>query len=298
MNKYGLPLPANHIDIISIQQIMAEIGKLNNLIALKKVEFGVYFDGEELGEILLPKKYVPKDLNTDDVIEVFIYRDSENRLIATTEKPIAVVGEFAFLKVVSVTKFGAFLDWGLPKNLMVPFREQKKILEEGRSYVVSIYLDEKSQRITASTKLDQFLDLKPIKFKEGDEVDLLIYEKTNIGYKAIIEGTHSGILYENEVFQTIEIGQQIKGYIRKIREDQKIDLRLQKSGIENISEVMDEILAKLKEQNGFIPANDRSPPEVISEIFGISKKTFKKSIGALYKKRLIIMDDEGVKLTK
>jgi len=275
---------------------MVEIGKLNNLIALKKVEFGVYFDGEEHGEILLPKKYVPKDLHTDDVIEVFIYRDSENRLIATTEKPMAVVGEFAFLKVVSVTKFGAFLDWGLPKNLMVPYREQKKTLEEERSYVVYIYLDEKSQRITASTKLDQFLDLNPIKFEEGDEVDLLIYEKTNIGYKAIIEGTHSGILYDNEVFQKLEIGQQVKGYVKKIREDNKIDLRLQKSGYQNVDEAIGQLLAKLKEQDGFIPVNDKSPPEVISEIFGISKKTFKKSIGALYKKRLIIMDDEGIKL--
>lgn len=277
---------------------MVEIGKYNNLIATKKVDLGVYFDGEELGEILLPKRYVPADLNTGDVIEVFIYNDSEDRPIATTEKPVAQVGEFAFLKVVSVTKFGAFIDWGLPKNLLVPYREQRRILEEDRSYPVYIYLDEKSQRITASTKIDKFLDLEPITFKEGDEVNLWIFEKTNIGYKAIINGTHSGILYDNEVFQKLEIGQHTKGYIRKIREDQKIDLRLQKSGVDNISEGMEEILAKLKEQKGFIPVNDRSTPEVISETFGISKKTFKKSIGALYKKRLIIMDDEGIKLTK
>ena len=274
---------------------MAEIGKLNNLIALKKVDFGVYFDGEELGEILLPKKYVPKDLKTDDVIEVFVYRDSENRLIATTEKPFAAVGEFALLKVVSITKFGTFLDWGLPKNLLVPYREQKQRMEEGKSYIVYIYLDERSQRITASTKLEQFLDLTPIGFNEGDEVNLFIYDKTNIGYKAIIESTHSGILYDNEVFLKLEIGQQIKGYIKKIREDNKIDLSLQKSGYENVDEVMGKILAKLKEQDGFIPVNDKSPPEVISEIFGISKKTFKKSIGALYKKRLIIMDNDGIK---
>lgn len=274
---------------------MAEIGKLNNLIALKKVEFGVYLDGEDLGEILLPKKYIHSDLNSGDVIEVFIYRDSENRPIATTEKPIAEVGKFAFMNVVSVTKFGAFVDWGLPKNLMVPYREQKKILEEGRSYVVYIYLDEKSQRLTGSTKLDQFLDIEPIEFTEGDEVDLLIFDKTNIGFKAIIEGTHSGIIYDNEVFQKIEIGQKVKGYIKKIREDRKIDLRLQKSGYENVNEVLGQILEKIKEQNGFIPVNDKSPPEVISNTFGISKKTFKKSIGALYKKRLIIMDENGIK---
>lgn len=274
---------------------MAEIGKLNNLIALKNVEFGVYLDGEELGEILLPKKYIHNDLSPGDVIEVFIYRDSENRLIATTEKPIAVVDEFAFMNVVSVTKFGAFVDWGLPKNLMVPYREQKNILEEGRSYVVYIYLDEKSQRLTGSTKLDQFLDITAIEFKEGDEVELLIYDKTNIGFKAIIEETHSGIIYDNEVFQKLEIGQKVKGFIKKIREDRKIDLRLQKSGYDNITEVMGKILEKIKEQNGFIPVNDKSPPEVISDTFGISKKTFKKSIGALYKQRLIVMDENGIK---
>lgn len=275
---------------------MADIGKLNNLIALKKVDFGVYFDGEELGEILLPNKYVPANLETGDVIELFIYLDSEDRLIATTEKPMAMVGEFAMLKVVSVTKFGAFLDWGLPKNLLIPYREQKYFVEEGKSYIVYIYLDEKSQRITASTRLEQFLDLTPIGFKEGDEVNLLIYDKTNIGFKAIIEGAHSGILYNNEVFQKLEVGQYIKGYIRKIREDHKIDLRLQKSGFENVDETIGKILAKLKDQNGFIPVNDKSPPEVINEVFGISKKTFKKSIGALYKQRLIVMDDEGIKL--
>lgn len=274
---------------------MAEIGKLNNLIALKNVEFGVYLDGEELGEILLPKKYIHNDLSPGDVIEVFIYRDSENRLIATTEKPIAVVDEFAFMKVVSVTKFGAFVDWGLPKNLMVPYREQKDILEEGRSYMIYIYLDEKSQRLTGSTKLDQFLDITPFEFKEGDEVELLIYDKTNIGFKAIIEETHSGIIYDNEVFQKLEIGQKVKGFIKKIREDRKIDLRLQKSGYDNINEVMGKILEKIKEQNGFIPVNDKSPPEVISDTFGISKKTFKKSIGALYKQRLIVMDENGIK---
>lgn len=274
---------------------MAEIGKLNNLIALKNVEFGVYLDGEELGEILLPKKYIHNDLSPGDVIEVFIYRDSENRLIATTEKPIAVVDEFAFMKVVSVTKFGAFVDWGLPKNLMVPYREQKDILEEGKSYMIYIYLDEKSQRLTGSTKLDQFLDITPFEFKEGDEVELLIYDKTNIGFKAIIEETHSGIIYDNEVFQKLEIGQKVKGFIKKIREDRKIDLRLQKSGYDNINEVMGKILEKIKEQNGFIPVNDKSPPEVISDTFGISKKTFKKSIGALYKQRLIVMDENGIK---
>lgn len=275
---------------------MAEIGKLNNLIVLKQVDFGVYFDGEELGEILLPKRYLPENLSIGDVIEVFIYLDSEDRLIATTEKPFAHVGEFAFLKVLSETKFGAFLDWGLSKNLLVPFGEQNQIMEQGRSYMVYIYLDEASQRIAASAKLEKFLDHKPIPFQEGDEVELIIFSKTNIGYKAIIEGTHSGILYDNEVFQHLKNGQHIKGFIKKIREDNKIDLSLQKSGYENVDEVTEKILAKLKAEDGIIQVTDKSPPEVISAIFGVSKKTFKKSIGALYKKRLIKIDNDGIKL--
>ena len=274
---------------------MAEIGKLNNLIAIKKVDFGVYFDGEQLGEILLPARYVPEDLEIDDVIEVFIYRDSEDRIIATTEKPLAMVGEFALLKVVSVTKFGAFLDWGLPKNLLVPFSEQIQKMEEGKSYMVYVYLDEKSQRITASARLDRFSDLSPVGYNEGQEVDLFICDKTNIGYKAIIEDTHLGILYKNEVFRKLEKGMKIKGYIKKIREDNKIDLCLQKPGYEKVDELSERILAKLREQNGFIPVTDKSPPGVINEIFGVSKKTFKKSIGALYKKRLINIENDGIK---
>lgn len=275
---------------------MAEIGKLNNLIVLKEVDFGVYFDGEELGEILLPKRYLPENLSLGDVIEVFIYLDSEDRLIATTEKPLAQVGEFAFLKVVSETKFGAFLEWGLSKNLLVPFSEQNQIMEQGRSYMVYIYLDEASQRIAASAKLEKFLDHEPIPYQEGDEVELVIFNKTNIGYKAIIEGTHSGILYDNEVFQHLKNGQHIKGFIKKIREDNKIDLSLQKSGYENVDEVAEKILTKLKTEDGIIQVTDKSPPEVINAVFGVSKKTFKKSIGALYKKRLIKIDDDSIKL--
>ena len=277
---------------------MAQIGKINKLRVIKEMDFGVYLDADELGEILLPQKYVPKDYEKDGMVEVFVYLDSEDRLIATTEKPHAMVNEFAFLKVAAVNKFGAFLDWGLPKDLLVPFREQKQKMEEGKSYVVFIYLDEESQRIAASAKLDKFLDLKPIEYIEGEEVDLLICDKTDIGYKAIIEGKHWGILYDNEVFQKLERGQQINGYIKKIREDNKIDLSLQKTGYNIVDEISEKILAKLKEQDGFIPVTDKSPPEVISDIFGISKKTFKKSIGALYKKRLIILENDGIKLVE
>jgi len=277
---------------------MAQIGKINKLRVIKEMDFGVYLDADELGEILLPQKYVPKDYEKDGMVEVFVYLDSEDRLIATTEKPHAMVNEFAFLKVAAVNKFGAFLDWGLLKDLLVPFREQKQKMEEGKSYVVFIYLDEESQRIAASAKLDKFLDLMPTEYIEGEEVDLLICDKTDIGYKAIIEGKHWGILYDNEVFQKLERGQQINGYIKKIREDNKIDLSLQKTGYNIVDEISEKILAKLKEQDGFIPVTDKSPPEVISDIFGISKKTFKKSIGALYKKRLIILENDGIKLVE
>jgi len=275
---------------------MAQIGRLNKLRVVKELDFGVYLDGDELGEILLPQKFVPTDYEKDGMIDVFVYLDSEDRLIATTEKPLAMVEEFAFLKVDSVTKFGAFLDWGLPKNLLVPFREQKQKMEEGKFYVVYIYVDEESRRIAASAKLDKFLDLKPIKYIEGEEVELLICDKTDIGYKAIIEGAHWGVLYKNEVFQKLEKGQQINGFIKKIREDNKIDLSLQKTGYKNVDEVSDKILTLLKEQDGFIPVTDKSPPEIISDIFGISKKTFKKSIGVLYKKRLISIEKDGIKL--
>lgn len=275
---------------------MAQIGKTNNLRVVKEVDFGVYLDGEEQGEILLPQRYVPDNYDDTGFIDVFIYLDSEDRIIATTEIPYAMVGEFAFLKVAAVNKYGAFLDWGLPKDLLVPFREQKQDMEEGRSYIVYIYLDEESQRIAASAKVDKFLDLTPIEFVEGEEVDLMIYNETDIGFKAIINGAHWGILYKNEVFQPLKTGDIIKGFIKKIRDDNKIDLSLQKTGFEFLDDVAERILAKLKDQDGFIPVSDKSSPETISEYFGISKKSFKKSVGSLYKKRLIAIEDEGIKL--
>jgi len=275
---------------------MTTIGKYNQLKVVKFTDFGIYLDGENFGEVLLPLRYVPENCKLDDILDVFIYRDSEDRIIATTEKPYACVGEFAYLKVVAVNTVGAFLDWGLLKDLLVPYREQKITLEEGRSYVVYVYLDEDSQRITASTKLDKFLDNQSTEFTEGEEVDLFICNQTDIGYKAIINGTHWGVLYENEVFQTLKRGQKIKGYIKKIREDKKIDLCLQKPGYEKVDELTEMILAKLKEKGGYIAVTDKSPSEVIYKLFGISKKSFKMTIGALYKKRIISMEGAGIRL--
>ncbi|MBA3065234.1 GntR family transcriptional regulator [bacterium] len=276
---------------------MVEIGKFNKLKVVKHVDFGVYLDGGELGEILMPIRYVPDGCKDNDVVEVFVYRDSEDRVIATTEQPYAVIDDFAFLKAVSVNNIGAFLDWGLMKDLFVPFREQEKTMEEGESYVVKIYLDTKSDRIAASSRLTRFLDKTPADYKEGQSVDLLICGLTDLGYKAVINDSHMGIIYKNEVFQKIDIGWNVKGFIKKIREDGKIDLSLQEAGHERIGGAAEIILSKIKEAGGFIPATDKSAPDVIYKLFGVSKKVYKKACGALYKKRLILINEKGLKLT-
>jgi predicted RNA-binding protein (virulence factor B family) len=274
---------------------MAEIGRFNTLRVVKHVDFGVYLDAEELGEILLPNRDVPAHCHTGDMIEVFIFRDSEDRLIATTQKPYAMVDQVAFLKVVSVTAVGAFLDWGLPKDLLVPFREQQPRMEEGRSYLVFVYLDEQSQRIAASSKLEKFLENQPIDVEEGQQVDLVIGDQTEIGYKVIINNSHWGVLYNNEVFQVLHTGQRIQGFIKKVRNDGKIDCCLQKPGYKKVDDVAWKILETLHKRGGFLAVTDKSSPECIYALFGVSKKTFKKAIGALYKKRCIIIEKDGIK---
>jgi predicted RNA-binding protein (virulence factor B family) len=275
---------------------MAEIGKINNLKIVKEVDFGIYLDGGEHGEILLPSRYVPENCKVDEFLSVFIYLDSEDRFIATTEKPYAMVGDFALLKVVSVGSVGVFLDWGLPKDLMVPFREQSPNMEEGKSYMVKIYVDKKSNRIAATTRLDRYLDNEPACFQAGEEVELLICNQTDIGYKAIINNTYWGVLYSNEVFQPLKSGQVTKGYIKKVRDDTKIDLSLHKPGYEKVDEVTETILNVLKQKGGFLPVTDKSSPETIYKLFGVSKKTYKKAIGAIYKKKLITIESDGIKM--
>lgn len=275
---------------------MAEVGKWNKLKVLKELDFGFYLDAQELGEILLPIRYVPKDCKMGDEIDVFIYFDSEDRVIATTDKPFAQVGDFALLEVVAVNDIGAFLDWGLMKDLFVPFREQKQKMEVGRSYVVYIYIDEMNGRIVGSAKVENFLDKTPPVFKEGQEVDLIIYTQTDIGYKAIVNNTHTGMLFDTDVFRTLHRGEHTKGYIKKIREDQKIDLVLDKPGYEKVDEISKKILDKLKAENGFIALSDKSPADDIYDTFGISKKTFKKAIGALYKARMITLEEDGIRV--
>ncbi|MBI2269950.1 MAG: GntR family transcriptional regulator [Bacteroidetes bacterium] len=275
---------------------MTEIGKLNTLRVVKELDFGIYLDGEQLGEILMPRRYVPAGTKPGDKLEVFIYLDSEDRFIATTERPFASVGDFALLDVVGVNSVGAFLDWGLPKDLLVPFREQKQKLEVGKSYVVFVYLDVETNRIVASAKPEKFLDRSPADFEEGEGVDLLILSKTDLGYKAMINKTHTGVLYKNEVFESLEKGQQLKGYIRKIRPDGKVDLILHKPGYEKVDDISKQILDKLKEKSGFIALNDKSSAESIYEMFRVSKKTYKKAIGALYRERVITIEDAGIRL--
>ncbi|MEA3360777.1 MAG: S1-like domain-containing RNA-binding protein [Thermodesulfobacteriota bacterium] len=275
---------------------MVEIGRINKLIIKRKRDYGVHLDGGESGDILLPKKYVPEKCQPGDEVEVFVYADREKRLRATTQKPHATVGQCATLRVVAHSSSGAYLDWGLKKDLFVPNKEQHAKMEEGKSYVIFVFLDKKTDRITASSRLDKFLSLQPPNYDEGEEVDLFICEKTDLGYKVVVNNSHWGIVYKNEVFQKLHIGQQLKGFIKKIREDLKIDISLQQSGYQRVGDISQNILKTIKDRGGSIAVTDKSPPEDIYSLFGVSKKTFKKAIGALYKKRLITIDTNKIKL--
>ncbi len=277
---------------------MIEIGKLNQLKVVKWVDFGLYLDGEELGEILLPSRYIPANLKPGDPLEVFLYRDSEDRIIATTETPLAMVGDFAYLEVVAVNNAGAFLDWGLLKDLLVPYSEQKMKMETGKFYVVAVYLDDKTNRIVASAKLEKFLDNNPESLSAGQQVELLIYSQTDLGYKAIINNRFTGIIYKNEVFKPINTGHKLTGYIKLIREDEKIDLTLTRPGYGKTSDITENIINKLKENGGHLNINDKTPADTIYNMFGESKKSFKMAIGALYKKRVIRIDEGGITLLK
>jgi len=277
---------------------MIHIGKTNHLRVVKEVDFGVYLDGgEERGEILLPIRYVPKGCKVDDNIDVFIYFDSEDRIIATTEQPYAQVGEFAFLEVVAVNNTGAFLDWGLMKDLLLPYDEQTHRPEVGKSYVVYVFQDGTTGRVVASTKTRDFLDDESLNdFQEGQEVELLNANKTDLGYQMIINNTHSGLLHQHEVLQPIKHGEKLTGFIQKIREDRKIDLCLHQQASDKTDEVTDLILYKLKTNSGFLALHDKSDPKDIQAAFGVSKKMFKKALGSLYRKKAITLEINGIRL--
>ncbi len=277
---------------------MIEIGKRYRLEVVKTVEFGFYLDAESLGEVLLPRKLARPDLTVGDEVDVFLYLDSEDRPIATTKKPKAQVGEFAYLKVLATTEVGAFLDWGLEKDVLVPFAEQHRPMEVGHSYLVYLYIDKVDNRIVASSKINKFLDdERPHDFKPQQAVDLIIANTTDLGFKAIINHTHWGVLYKDDVFQRLSFGQYKKGFIKHIRPDGRIDLSLQ-GGQETRDKYAKIILNYLVKENGFAPVHDKSDPQLISKLFGMSKGAFKKAIGGLYKKRIITIEKEGIRLVE
>ena len=275
---------------------MAEVGKYNKLKVLRKAEQGLYLEGERENDILLPNAYIPENCEIGDEIEVFVYRDSEDRIIATTLKPLAAVGEFAGLKVVASTKVGAFLDWGLAKDLLVPFKEQHERMVTGRTYVVYVLLDEKTDRVIGTTKFNRFLSQERPDLIERQEVNLIINRRTHLGWQAIVNNIYKGVIFENEIFQALQPGEKLKGYVKQIRPDDKIDLILQKPGFANIDPVVQKILDYLKSQGGSMDITDKSPAEMIYAKFGISKRSFKQSVGILYKKRLITIESDKISL--
>ncbi|MDX1721556.1 MAG: S1-like domain-containing RNA-binding protein [Pseudomonas sp.] len=277
---------------------MAVIGRMNSLQVVKHTDFGLYLDGGADGEILLPKRYIPKDTpsEVEDWLNVFIYLDSDDKLIATTETPKVQVGQFASLKVVDINRVGLFLDWGLPKDLLLPHSEEKRPLQVGDYCVVYVFVDKRSKRITATARLDRYLDTVPPTYTVGQEVDLLVVESTDMGFKAIINGKHWGLIHKNELFKFLRSGMQEKGFIKEVRADGKISLSLQAVGQEAASSLGEQILAKLREHDGVLPLNDKSSPEAISALFRVSKGNFKKAIGGLYKQGRIVIHDDRIEL--
>lgn len=275
---------------------MAFLGHYNKLRIIKRADIGVFLDGDQYGDILLPRKYAPESMRIGDDVEVFLYNDSEDRIIATTLKPKAQVGECAYLKVVSTSRFGAFLDWGLPKDLLVPHSEQQKPMEKGYSYTVYLFVDEETQRIAASTKLEQHLSIDVSGFKPRQEVGLLIYGKSDLGFKAVINGTHLGQLFEGETFQRLHFGEQLKGYIRQVRADGKIDLMLQLPSELTRDNLGNAIIDHLRQNDGVSTLTDKSPPDDIYQAFGVSKASYKKALGKLYKQRAIMIEKHKISL--
>ena len=272
------------------------LGKYNQLEVVKQVDFGVYLNGGDDGEILLPTRYVPEGCKPGDVLNVFIYLDNEERLIATTLQPKVQVDEFACLEVAWVNEYGAFLDWGLMKDLFVPFREQKMKMQKGHKYVVHVHVDEDSYRIMASAKVEKFLSKEMPPYKSGDEVEVVVWQKTDLGYKVIVDNQYGGLVYQKEIFQALQPGMKMPAYVRQVREDGKIDLTLQKDGLQKVGDFAEVLLRYIKEHGGHTPLNDKSAAEDIYDAFGVSKKTFKKAVGDLYKRRLIVLVEDGIRL--
>lgn len=273
-----------------------KLGKINTMKVLRKVDFGMYLEGGPTGDILLPKRYIPKGTKIGDELDVFIYLDQDERPIATTQKPLAMVGDFAYLRVAWTNEHGAFLDWGLMKDVFCPFREQKMRMEKERSYIVHIHLDEDSYRIVASAKIEHFLSKEAPEYKKGDKVDILVWQKTDLGFKVIIDNKFQGLIYNDQVFRNLHTGDRAKAYISAIRPDGKIDVALQKEGREQTLDFAERLYEYLFKHDGYCPYTDKSAAEDIYAEFNVSKKVFKKAVGDLYKRRLITLAPDGIEL--
>ena len=279
-------------------QPMVNLGQYNLLRVIRKVEFGIYLDGGNYGDILLPRQYTDANTAIGDSIEVFIYLDSEDRIVATTLRPKAVVGECAYLKVVQVNRIGAFMDWGLPKDLLVPFNQQQKPMQKGYSYAVYVYVDEATERIAASSRLEDFIVAAPDRLRPDQAVELMIYAKSDLGFKAVIDGRYLGQLFENEVFRPLHYGEKLPGFIKTVRTDGKIDLILQQATSLTRSSLAESILKHLSDNNGVSTLTDKSPPEHIYSTYGVSKATYKKTLGTLYKSRQIKIEKHQITLVQ
>lgn len=277
---------------------MVQIGKYNRLSVVKQVDFGVFLDGGDIGNILLPKRYVPSNCEIDDELEVFIYLDSEDEIIATTEQPLVEVGQCAYLKVTDVNQMGAFLDWGLPKDLLVPYNEQHKPMELGKSYVVTLYLDDHSQRIVASSRLSRHLYEESQFFSPQQPVKLLICGRSDMGYKAVVNHSHLALLFKDDAFKPLKYGQSIDGYIKSIRPDNKIDVSLQLPAIQQREQLTEQIIEYLKNNDGVSTLTDKSAPDSIYHQYNVSKGAYKKAIGSLYKAKRILIERDKITLVK
>ena len=273
-----------------------KLGDYNRLTIVKEVDFGIYLDGGDEGEILLPKRYVPENCKPGDELEVFLYLDQDERLIATTQQPLAKVGEFACLEVAWVNQYGAFLNWGLMKDLFCPFHEQKQRMEIGNRYVVAVFIDEESYRIAASAKVEHFFATDFPPYQPGEKVDLLVWQTTDLGFKVIIDHAYPGLVYRSQVFKSIRIGDCLQGYIMGVRPDGKIDVSLQPHGRQQTTDFAEMLLQYLKDHDGFCELGDKSDAQDIKHRFEVSKKVYKKAIGDLYRRRLITLEDAGIRL--
>lgn len=278
---------------------MIYLGEYNSLKIVRQTDNGVYLtDEENSGEVLLPNKFVPETWDVGDVIQVFIFKDSEDRITATTDKPLIKLNEFACLQVRDVNDFGAFLNWGLDKDLLVPFKEQPGKMIPGNWYIVHLYLDEQTNRLAASARYQKFLQKQFIRLQAGEAVDLLIDDQTELGINVIINNRYRGLIYQNEIFEKLRRGDRRKGYVKLVRPDGKIDVTLQKTGYAKIEPNGEKILAQLKANHGYLLLTDKSDPDDIAEVLKMSKKTFKKAIGTLYKQRLIRLEEDGIYLVQ